>query len=157
MFADGNAPGPVDANHRVHDFVVRSYYVARDSVGQNNFPALRVKSLTRSGIAAVFDDDEVMPGIEDLQVQFGIDEREDGARDGRATRYVNPDFADLPRLQVVAVRIWLRIRSDEPEAVFEDGKTYRYANVVYTPSGAERHYRRALMSRTVTLRNARLS
>jgi type IV pilus assembly protein PilW len=154
MFADGNAPGVIDAGHRVHDMLVRTYYVARDSVGQDNFPALRVKTLTRSGIAAAFDDDEVMPGIEDLQVQFGIDVRE-GDRNGSATRYVNPDFADLPRLQVVAVRIWLRVRSDEPEADFDDGKTYRYASVTYTPSGAERRFRRALMSRTVTLRNAR--
>jgi type IV pilus assembly protein PilW len=152
MFADGNAPGALDAHHRIHDFIVRTYYVARDSVAQSNFPALRVKTLTRSGSGAAFDDDEVMPGIEDLQVQFGIDVR----GSGRATQYVNPDYADLPQLQVVAVRIWLRIRSDEPETDIDDVKTYRYANVTYTPSGTERRFRRVLMSRTVTLRNARL-
>jgi hypothetical protein len=151
MFADGRAPGAVDIDHRVHNFVVRSYYIARDSVGQNGFPALRVKSLTRSGAATVFDDDEVMAGVEDLQVQFAVDA--DGA--GRATRYVNPDFADLPRLQVVAVRVWLRVRGDEPEVELDDGQTYRYADVAYTPAGAERKFRRVLMSRTVTLRNAR--
>jgi len=157
MFADGNAPGVIDANHQVHDFVVRSYYIARDSVGQKDFPALRVKALTRSGANAVFDDDEVMPGIEDLQVQFGVDSRAGERQAGRATRYVNPDFADLPRVQVVAVRIWLRVRSDEPEADFDDAKTYQYANVSYTPSGVERRFRRTLLSRTVTLRNARTS
>ena len=154
MFADGAAPGVLDADHRVHNLVVRTYYVARDSVGQNDFPALRVKSLTRSGAKAVFDDDEVMPGIEDLQVQFGIDARDD-IRGGRATRYVNPDFVDLPRVQVVAVRIWLRVRADEPEVGFADAMTYRYADVVYTPTGTDRNFRRAVMSRTVTLRNAR--
>jgi type IV pilus assembly protein PilW len=131
MFADGNAPGPVDANHHIYNLVVRTYYVARDSVGQNNFPALRVKTMTRSGSAVVFDDEEVMPGIEDLQVQFGIDAAgEPGS--GQATRYVNPDFPDLPRMQVVAVRIWLRVRSDESEG--------------------SQH---VLLSRTVTVRNAR--
>ena len=144
MFADGHAPGVIDANHRVHDVVVRSYYVAQDSVGQKDFPALRVKTLTRSGMNAVFADDEVMPGIEDLQVQFGI-----------GTHYVDPDSPDLPGAQVVAVRIWLRVRADEPEAAFDDTKIYRYANITFTPTGAERRYRRALMSRTVTLRNAR--
>lgn len=151
MFADGQAPGAVDVDHRVHNFVVRSYYVARDSVGQNDFPALRVKSLTRSGVAAVFDDGEVMTGVEDLQVQFAVD----ADASGRATRYVNPDFADLPRLQVVAVRVWLRIRADEPEVEFDDAQTYRYGDVAYTPVGAERRFRRVLMSRTVALRNAR--
>jgi type IV pilus assembly protein PilW len=157
LFADGTAPGVIDANHRVHDFVVRAYYIARDSVGQKDFPALRVKTLTRSGINAVFDDDEVMPGIEDLQVQFAIGSGAGEQRAGRARRYVNPDFADLPRAQVVAVRVWLRVRSDEPEAGFDDTRTYQYANVSYTPSGAERRYRRTLLSRTVTLRNARTS
>jgi type IV pilus assembly protein PilW len=164
----------VDRHHEIHDFVVRAYYVARDSVGQRDFPALRVKSLTRSGAGASFDEDEVMPGVEDLQVQFGIDtdtgDRDnDGTPDGavaagsegapdasgQATRYVNPDFVDLPRVQVVAVRVWLRIRADEPEVGFDDAQTYRYADVVYTPGGAERRFRRVLMSRTVAVRNAR--
>lgn len=172
LFADGKAPGVVDADHRVHNFVVRSYYIARDSVGVRNVPALRVKSLTRSGTSVIFDEDEVMPGVEDLQVQFAIDTGDhdnSGAVDveldadgdgvpepsGRATRYVDPDFPDLPRLQVVAVRLWLRIRADEPEIGLEDARTYEYANVVYTPAGAERNFRRVVMSRTVALRNAR--
>ena len=151
LFADGVAPGPVGADHGIYDFVVRTYYVARDSVGQRNFPALRVKSLTRSGAAASFDEDEVMPGVEDLQVQFGIAAGDD---DG-ATQYVDPDFADLPRVRVVAVRVWLRLRANEPEVGFVDSHTYEYANVTYTPSGAERQFRRVLMSRTVSVRNAR--
>jgi hypothetical protein len=53
------------------------------------------------------------------------------------------------------VRVCLRIRADQPEPGFADTRTYRYANVVYTPGGAERHFRRVLMSRTVALRNAR--
>jgi type IV pilus assembly protein PilW len=151
MFTDGNAPGAIDADHRVRDLLVRTYYVARDSVGQSNFPALRVKALTKSGAGVAFDDEEVMPGIEDLQVQFGVDARATGS----ATRYVNPDFEELPSLQVVSVRIWVRVRADEPETGFDDARTYRYANVEYTPTGAERRFRRVLMSRTVTLRNAR--
>lgn len=145
LFDDGAAPGPLDADRHIHDWIVRSYYIAQDSVSQRNWPALRVKALTRSGSNAVFDDDEVMPGIEDLQVQFST-----------GTRYVDPDFVDLPRAQVVAVRIWLRVRSDEAEPGFADARTYRYANVVYTPAGAERSYRRTVISRTVAVRNARV-
>jgi type IV pilus assembly protein PilW len=151
MFLDGQAPGSVDDDHHVQNFLVRAYYVARDSVGQNGFPALRVKTLTRSGGGAAFVDDEVMPGVEDLQVQFGIDA--DGV--GRATRYVNPDFPDASRVQIFAVRVWLRIRADVPEVGFDDGVTYRYADVSYVPTGAARAFRRVLMSRTITVRNAR--
>jgi type IV pilus assembly protein PilW len=151
LFSDGKTPGPVDESHEVHNLVVRTYYVARDSVGQKDFPALRVKSLTRSGTGVIFDEDEVMAGIEDLQVQFGI--CADGS--GRATHYVNPDSPELSSAQVVAVRAWLRVRADQPEPTFVDTRTYRYANVAYTPAGAEQNFRRVLMSRTITLRNAR--
>jgi type IV pilus assembly protein PilW len=155
LFADGNAPGVVDDDHRVQNLVVRTYYVARDSVGQRDFPALRVKSLTRSGINLIFDEDEVMPGVEDLQVQFGIAPLEGG--DGRAARYVDPDAADVPWSQIVAVRLWLRVRSDSPEPTFTDSRTYQYADVTYTPTGDESHFRRVLIARTITLRNARLT
>jgi hypothetical protein len=112
---------------------------------------LRVKTLTRSAAGASFVDDEVMPGVEDLQAQFGVD----ADSVGRATRYVNPDFADAQRLQIFAVRVWLRIRADAPEAGFNDSATYQYADIAYTPAGVERSFRRVLMSRTITLRNAR--
>jgi hypothetical protein len=114
-----------------------------------------------------------MPGVEDLQVQFGIDSGDydnDGAvdasvdangdgvpeSDGRATRYVNPDFPGLDRLQVVSVRIWLRVRGDQLEPGFVDDRTYRYADVEYTPAGADRAFRRVLLTRTIALRNARI-
>ena len=135
----------------MHDFLVRSYYVARDSVGQRGVPALRVKSLTRSGSALIFDEDEVMSGVEDLQVELGISL--DGS--GRATHYVDPDSPALAGAQIVSVRVWLRVRADQAEATFVDTRTYRYADMEFTASAAERHFRRVLMSRTITLRNAR--
>jgi len=151
MFVDGNAPGPIDDDHEVHPLVVRAYYVARDSVERRDMPALRVKSLTRSGSGLAFDEAEVMTGVEDLQVQFGVSP--EGS--GRATHYVDPGSPELPAAQVVSVRIWLRVRADEAEPSFMDTRTYRYADVEFTPSGAERNFRRVLMSRTITLRNAR--
>lgn len=172
MFFDGVAPGPVDADHEIHDLIVRAYYIARDSVDRAGQPALRVKSLTNVGGAAGFVDTEVMPGVEDLQVQFGIDTGDydnDGVidpavdvnndgiaeSDGRATRYVDADFPGLDRAQVVAVRIWIRVRAEQPEPGFIDNKTYRYGNISFTPAGAQRNFRRVLLSRTITLRNSR--
>jgi hypothetical protein len=172
MFADGVAPGPLDANNRIHDLLVRAYYVSQDSVERPGLPALRVKTLTRVGGAPAFLDNEVMPGIEDLQVQFGIDSGDydndgnldagadlngDGIAetDGRATRYVDPDFPGLERLQIVSVRVWLRVRGEQVEPGFVDNRTYRYANVEFTPAGDQQQFRRVLLSRTISLRNAR--
>lgn len=172
LFLDGVAPAPIDDDNRVHDLVVRSYYVARDSESRPGFPALRMKALGSAGGAPAFTDTEILAGIEDLQVQFGIDTgdydndgvidpaadlNDDGIpeSDGRATRYVNPDFPGLERLQVVSVRLWLRVRGERPEPELDDTRTYRYADVEYTPAGEERRFRRMLLSRTIMLRNSR--
>lgn len=172
LFADGVAPIALDADNRVHDLLVRTYYVARDSDNRPGFPALRMKALTRTGGAPAFADTEIMSGIEDLQVQFGIDTGDynndgivdadadlngDGIpeSDGRTTRYVNPDFPGLDRLQVVSVRLWLRVRGERPEPDVDDRRTYRYGDVEYTPSADERRFRRMLLSRTIMLRNSR--
>ena len=169
LFVDGNAPGPTDADNEIHNLVVRAYYLSQDAVDRPGLPALRVKSLAGG---AQFLDTEVMPGVEDFQVQFGIDTGDydnDGVvdavadanadgipeSDGRATRYVNPDFAGLDRAQVVAVRIWVRVRADRAEPGFQDHRRYQYANVDFTPAGADAGIRRVLMSRTISLRNAR--
>ena len=169
MFTDSNPPGNLaDPNVGVHDFVVRIYYVSRDSVGRPGFPALRVKSL---GPGTTFTDQEVMSGVEDFQVQFGIDDgdldqdgvvdpNEDLNDDGifdtseRIVQYVDPDDVD-PMDQVVAVRFWVRVRADQPEPGFVDNRTYTYADMRYTPPAGEQRFRRVLMSRTVMLRNAR--
>jgi type IV pilus assembly protein PilW len=172
MFFDGVAPATVDDDNRIQDLVVRSYYLSRDSDERAGEPSLRIKALSDAGGAPVFVDKEILAGVEDLQVQFGVDTGDydndglidtgldvngDGIpeSDGRATRYVNPDFAGLDRLQVVAVRIWVRVRAESPEVGFVDNRTYRYADVNFTPTGAERGYRRMLFSRTISLRNAR--
>lgn len=172
MFIDGNAPGPIDDDNAVHNLVVRSYYIARDAVDRPGLPSLRSKSLTKRDDTAQFVEAEIMPGVEDLQVQFGIDTGDydsDGAidpgadvngdgipeTDGRATRYVNPDFPGLDLAQVVAVRVWVRVRADQPEPGFRDDRHYQYADVDYTPAGDEARFRRVLMSRTISLRNSR--
>lgn len=172
LFADGQPPATVDDDHRVHDLVVRSYYLSRDSDDRPGVPSLRVKALAEAGGQPVFVDSEVLSRVEDLQVQFGIDTGDydgdgtldpgadadgDGVpeTDGRATRYVSPDFPGLDRAQVVAVRLWLRLRSERAEPGFADDRTYRYADVEYTPAGAERGFRRLLVTRTIVLRNSR--
>jgi type IV pilus assembly protein PilW len=169
VLADGALPAsPAVAPEmvEVRDLVVRTYYISNDSdPAVIGVPALRVKALGPGG----FTDEEIMSGIEDLQVQFGIDTGDydgdgiidiglDGNADGIpdapngiATRYVNPDA--LPAgFQVVSVRVWLLVRAPQPEQGFVDGLAYAYAGKNFTPNDA---FRRVLVSRTIQLRNAR--
>lgn len=150
LFADGHAPGPIDEEHDVRDLEVRSYYIAHSSVGRAGFPALRVKSLTESRGAAQFRDEEIMPGVEDLQVELGVWSADGGAP---VVRFVAPDAPRAESGRIVAVRLWLRVRADLTEAGYFDDRPLSYANVVFSPSAAEAAQRRLLIERTVALRN----
>ncbi len=148
LFFDGHAPGPVNEDNEVRDLEVRTYYIANNSVGHAAWPSLRVKALTEAGGAAQFRDEEVLPGVEDLQVEIGM------LADG-LVRFVPPDVAALRGQQVIAVRVWLRVRADVTEGGYFDGRTLRYADVTYVPAAAEAAQRRLLIERTVALRNLR--
>jgi len=71
---DGSARLGADA--RWHDLEVGVYYVSADSTGQAGVPSLRRKRLV-GGTRPAFQDEELVSGISDLQVGFGIDDRTD--------------------------------------------------------------------------------
>jgi len=152
LFADGRAPGPSDANAEVRNLEVRKYYIANDSVDRPHWPALRVKTLTESRGAAQFRDEEVLPGVEDLQVEFAV--RDPADAEARLS-FVAPDFADLRTSTVVAVRLWLRIRADRTEPGFVDARPMEYAGVTFVPDAQGSRQRRLLVDRTIALRNLR--
>jgi type IV pilus assembly protein PilW len=150
LFADGRAPGPVDANHVVRDLEVRSYYIANNSVERPGWPALRVKALTEAAGAAQFRDEEILTGVEDLQIEFIVARADTGVvRVG----YVAPGLPLAVDDRVVAVRLWLRICADVTEPGYQDDSELNYANVHFTPSPTEARQRRMLIERTVALRN----
>lgn len=167
QLVDDGAACTAAPNGRVNNLTVNAYYVSRDSVQRKNLPALRRHSLIASGapLAPTFRDDEIIPGVEDLQIQFGVDST---GISGVASRYVNPGAAIGPNEQIVAVRIWLLIRAEDPEVGFVDGATYSYADRddasttddLNTAGAAGKAYkpadgfRRLLISRTVQIRNA---
>lgn len=154
LFFDGHVPLPIDVDHEIHDLVVRAYYVAQNSVDHPRYPALRVKSLTSVSGHPAFTDAEVIPGVEDLQIEFGVD---NGAHTGQVSHYVSPESPGLETEQIVAVRVWVRVRAEHPEPGLVDTHEYRYADVSFVPTGADRAIRRVLLSRTIALRNARTS
>jgi type IV pilus assembly protein PilW len=129
---------------QVNDLIVNSYYVSQNSTGQPGIPSLRRVALVAG---PAFSDEEIIPGVEDMQIQFGVDPT---GMDGRATKYVNPDAVDVSE-QIISVRIWLLVRSETTEVGFVDGRTYTYGDRTYTPNDG---FRRLLISRTIQVRNA---
>lgn len=138
-------PFAVDAEDHaliVHVYYIRPYsYSATDGI-----PMLRRKVLSAASGGATIADEEVAPGVEDLQVQFGVDADADGDVDS----YVDATSAAFDIAEVRAVRFWLLLRAEEAERDYTDAATYEYGTTMVTPADA---YRRLLVSSTVLLRN----
>ncbi len=125
LVADGSAVLGADA--RRHDLAASVFYVSSDSTGRRDWPSLRRKRLV-GGARPAFQDEELVSGIADLQVQFGLDDPADD--DASVDRWVNPGepaAAGVPR----ALRIELEARSDVVERdVPGFGRIKRAARVV---------------------------
>jgi type IV pilus assembly protein PilW len=132
--------------------VAHGYYVDQASDQDPGTPSLRRKQLAFAGGAPAIQDQEIVPGVEDLQVEFGVDRN----ADQNADFFVPPGTAIAGGQEIVAVRVWLLVRAEQPEFGFTDDRTYAYADRVggaaYTPGD---NFRRVLVSKTMALRNTR--
>jgi type IV pilus assembly protein PilW len=159
IFDDGIIPATfTPADSTTHNLMVSSYYVDTNSQLIPGVPTLRRKVLGIQGINSAIFDQEIAPGVENLQVQFGIDMNEDNTVD----RYVNPGDqvynpeapGYVPGARVLTARIWLVVRGLAPEMGVNDQRSYSPGDVVlgtYTDD-----VRRMQVSKTILLRNTRI-
>jgi len=158
LIADGVMPVTYTAaDSSTHNLIVNSYYVAVQSDLIPGAPTLRRKSLTSIGGVPTIVDQEVAPGIENLQIQFGVDVNADNAVD----RYVNPGdpiydpaaVGYIPGVRIITARIWLVIRGITREVGITDLRDYEPGDIdlgIYNDA-----FRRMQVSKTILMRNAR--
>src|SRR5438105_162394 len=96
----------VPTDGQVNDLIVHLYYVDKTSSLPGS-PSLRRKYLTDT---PDFDDEEIVTGIEDMQIQYGVDlTGGKGVTGGAATEYLNAGTALTNLLngtaQIVSVRV----------------------------------------------------
>lgn len=136
----------------IHELVVNGYYINKytdTSTTPNTFTySLRRKSLIAG---PAFTDVEVIPGVEDMQIELGCDNSNADSDSAATVSYIPPpQTSDCKK--IVSVRAWLLIRSEKPDYTFTDTRKYNYASRV--DYGLNDHYRRILLSRTIYIRNA---
>jgi type IV pilus assembly protein PilW len=161
-------PGFTPFESATHQLIVNGFYVSSEpalSAPGNPVPSLRSKGLvggSGAGGAPAIRDFEIIPGVEDMQIQFGVDTDLPGALTrGSVNQFVNPGdpiitpsaAGFLPQAEILAVRIWLRLRAERPEVGFQDTNAYVYADQDVAPPMDG--FRRAVVSKTIFLRNAR--
>lgn len=143
VFSAGAAP-PLEGETELRNLVVHAWYVAARSSRDAETPSLRRKTLV-SG--KTLRDEEILSGVEDLQVRLAVDID----RDGLADRVVDPGESGGAR--VVAVRFWLLLRSDARETGYRDTRAYAYADQAARRFSDSR--RRLLVSGSEVVANAR--
>ena len=119
-------------------------------------PADPVAGTPASSETAIIDQ-EIAPGVENLQVQLGIDVDEDNTVD----RYVNPgdEIYDpaaagyVPGARVITARVWLVVRGVNLELGIQDNRDYEPGDVDLGTFNDQ--VRRMQVSKTILLRNSR--
>ena len=140
-----------------HNLMVNSYYVAPSSTLIPGVPTLRRKTLTVRNDAPFIEDQEVAPGVENIQLQLGIDVDADNTVD----RYVNPGddvynpaaAGYIPGVRVMTARVWIVVRSVTTEFGLQDARNYQPGNANIGQMNDS--FRRLQISKTILLRNAR--
>ncbi len=136
-------PGPMTLNHELHAY---AYYVSdyTDAPG-DGIPSLRRVALVNG---PALQNQTLISGVSDLQVQFGEDVNGDQAVD----RYVNPnDVTDWS--SVYAAKIWLLMRSDNKQIGVDTKKSFSIAGAAAKTYGGQDDYRYFMVSSVVNLRN----
>jgi type IV pilus assembly protein PilW len=164
LFEGTIVPGGFSAATSATHRLLASLYYVDETSSVAGMPSLRRKWLENDGDLA---DEELVVGVEDMQIEFGIDSDVPGTavtpnpNRGSIDRYVNPDdplidptHADFDaNAEVLAVRIWLRLRGERVENGLTDATEYEYADQDF--GAFDDGLRRVLVSKTIYLRNAR--
>lgn len=155
--AENTVNGPTAVSYPV---VAAAYYIGTSAETCNgaSIPALYQVTIGANGLPSAR---ELIAGIEDLQVRYGLDT--DAVADGIANQYVDASVLNTSANfgywnhsgidetnKVVSARIWLVARAACTDPTYEQSVDFAYADQSYTKAD---NYRRQVYSSTVSLRN----
>lgn len=133
--------GTLTANHQLYS---RAYYISNfTNAPGDGLPSLRRVDLING---PQVQDQLILPGATNLQVQYG----EDLDGDGSIDQFVNADtVTDFTK--VYAARLWVLIKTEREEQGLNTAKTYTIAGTTLnTPNDG---FRRLLISSVIKMRN----
>jgi type IV pilus assembly protein PilW len=136
-----------DWEYRPRIYFIRPY---TDTLG-DGIPSLCRKVLTYDGAVDV-DTECIAEGIEDLQLEYGLDV--DG--DFNVDRYLpNPTLTEMQN--VISARVFILARTTDPDIAYSDGRTYSISNALggAAPVAPNDQFHRRVFSVTVMMFNMR--
>lgn len=124
-----------------------TYYIDDNAFGS---PALYRSAIVLTSGSAELEAQELVEGVENLQITYGVDTDDDGDADYYVAADTNGDGSeDLDVTEVVAIRVSLLMRSIE-DNVLSSAQTYSYNGASVTAT--DRRLRKVFTA-TITLRN----
>lgn len=127
-----------------HEVNANSFYVAYTGRKCQKEPVLGLfrKKLNYAGVP---ESEELIPGIEDLQIQYGID-----ANDDTVTDYFADANSSVEWTRVHAVRLWVLVRSECPQARVIANDSFKLGNKT---NASNDKFRRRLFTATIAIFN----
>jgi type IV pilus assembly protein PilW len=176
---DTNTANPPLDRHRkdcttvqpdIRQVITRIYFIANNDASGDGIPTLKRAELVGTTASSTgFSIVSVSPGIENLQLEYGIDTNNDGIPDAMNTDPTSYNACAGPAaacsvtnwMNVMAVKINLLARNTLPTGGYTDGKTYTLGLMAdgitantYTPTGSALPYKRHVYQAEVRLTNA---
>lgn len=143
-------PNCANPNNALRRLLQRTYYVAtcNDCANNDGIPTLKRVEM----IDGVLRTAAIAEGVEDLQVEFGVD---NPPLNGVPDAWLTADTVGANDWRnVVAVRLHVLTRATQPAPGFVETRTYRVGPAVtLTPAMLNDGFRRALLSSSVRLNN----
>ncbi|MCL1079324.1 pilus assembly protein PilW [Parashewanella spongiae] len=160
IFFRGNQPAPAGESIRYWELSHHIYYIRN----QDGIPSLRRKTLVGDNMAG--SDEQLVEGIENLRVLYGVDNQGDpsadvfvGADSVTQDLWDNApkDFGapDGPKAKIVALRIFLLVRSLERDPSYTNETTYQLGDI--NLNAFNDNFRRKVVSTTISLENLSLN
>lgn len=152
LFVGGGAVPTINPNQNFPIQAVGYYVSDFTETPGDGLPSLHRVSL---GVGPSLTDDLIAQGVDNLQIQYGIDTCNPQC-DGQVNSYVNSDSAAIDWTDPVsverirAVRVWVLLRSEFPDATVPTTTQYNLGGQVITPGD---NFRRLLVSNVYQIRN----
>lgn len=143
--SDDGPSSPFAAIKESRPLVVNAYYITDTTSDPGTRSSLRRLSLTAG---PKFVSEELVPGVEDMQIELGLDMNGDGSAD----TYVSPTVAGTNADRTVAVRVSLLLHASGTDMSYEDTEDYLQLGAAQKRI-ASLPNRRVQYSKTITLRN----
>lgn len=145
-------PDCASVNDAVRRLSQRTYFIAtcNDCAANDGIPTLKRVEMVNGALRVT----SIAEGVENLQVEYGVDTDDDGTPNTFATVGSGVVSGVAPNVwqNVVSVRLHLLIRSSRASAGYTDTRTYRLGPDVEVAEPAD-GFKRTLLTSTVRLRN----